>query len=74
MRRDGVPDIIGVTKKGFNPRAYVRRDVVTSPPYNYNLSFNPRAYVRRDCFYTLLGNVLLCFNPRAYVRRDLVLI
>ena len=55
----------------FNPRTYIRYDIM-EPIINSQVpGFNPRTYIRYDNVKKWVRSYQLGFNPRTYIRYDL---
>ena len=55
---------------GFNPRTYIRYDLLVVLMGFLLTRFNPRTYIRYDSWALVLVVRLFCFNPRTYIRYD----
>ena len=54
----------------FNPRTYIRYDVLRMPKRRRSNSFNPRTYIRYDTGAGVCFFLNVSFNPRTYIRYD----
>ena len=63
--------IYNYSKRGFNPRTYIRYDPICKVWLLCPQGFNPRTYIRYDPIKEGLFRIYLGFNPRTYIRYDL---
>ena len=55
---------------GFNPRTYIRYDLLLQQQVLFANCFNPRTYIRYDAPKEIAFCIISCFNPRTYIRYD----
>ena len=56
---------------GFNPRTYIRYDILWYKNQIKTKSFNPRTYIRYDIDKDVVRLATTRFNPRTYIRYDI---
>ena len=61
---------IYIFSNGFNPRTYIRYDLVLPTTVHAWSGFNPRTYIRYDQLPILMLGTVGGFNPRTYIRYD----
>ena len=59
-------------QSSFNPRTYIRYDVLRSASTFNSGGFNPRTYIRYDTLTGSNGTKKASFNPRTYIRYDMM--
>ena len=65
--------LIRLVMSSFNPRTYIRYDIIFQVIIQGINRFNPRTYIRYDLSVVLYKLAVVSFNPRTYIRYDTTL-